>query len=77
MCGLVDSKPDAPEYENVKAHIVFIIRDKPEELVEALRLLSNVSCTKYGNAINLSTDYSLHGMQSNTWGMQLKIERPS
>ena len=47
MHGLVNSEPDTLEYENVKAHIVFIIRDKPEELVEALKLLSDVSCTKY------------------------------
>lgn len=31
-----------PEYEDVPAHIIFNIYDRLEELIEALRLLSNV-----------------------------------
>ena len=52
--GLVDnSETDAPpEYQTVKAHIVFNIKDKPEALVDALRLLSDVS----NNSVASSSD---------------------
>ena len=36
----IDAEP--LEYEDVPAHIVFNIHDRPEELIEALKLLSDV-----------------------------------
>ena len=35
------------EYEDISAHIFFNIKNKLEELIEALKLLSDVGCTWY------------------------------